>query len=102
MRPQYRWCAAEPCQNGATCEDGVISCVCAAGFTGEDCEVDIDECASSPCGNNANCVDLVDDYHCECAPGFVGQDCEVDADDAWMMTDRTRGLADGDPEHSGR
>ena len=34
-------CASDPCQNGATCTDGVngFSCSCAAGFSGELCEL---------------------------------------------------------------
>ena len=34
-------CASNPCQNGATCTDGVngFSCSCAPGFSGELCEL---------------------------------------------------------------
>ena len=30
-----------PCNNGGTCKDGVASytCICANGFTGQDCEI---------------------------------------------------------------
>ena len=33
-------CESDPCQNGATCVDGVNSytCICVKGFTGHDCE----------------------------------------------------------------
>ncbi|XP_072051919.1 uncharacterized protein [Amphiura filiformis] len=33
-------CDSDPCQNGATCEDGVDSytCVCTSGWTGDNCE----------------------------------------------------------------
>ena len=33
-------CASDPCENGATCVDGVkeYSCTCAAGYTGTNCE----------------------------------------------------------------
>jgi len=33
-------------------------CDCAAGYSGHDCEVNIDDCASSPCDNGATCIDL--------------------------------------------
>ena len=34
-------CASSPCQNGASCADGVAaySCVCPAGFYGARCEI---------------------------------------------------------------
>ena len=33
-------CASNPCQNGATCSDGVhsYSCLCNSGYTGSNCE----------------------------------------------------------------
>ena len=31
------------------------TCVCAAGWSGPDCVVDVDECASDPCVNGAVC-----------------------------------------------
>ena len=36
-------CASDPCQNGATCTDGIdsYSCSCAAGFSGSDCETGV-------------------------------------------------------------
>ena len=34
-------CAGEPCQNGGTCKDGLNDyiCMCAVGYTGENCSV---------------------------------------------------------------
>ena len=48
-----------PCQNGGNCSNGDPSqynCVCSPGFTGMECEEDIDECDMSPCGNNGTCI----------------------------------------------
>jgi len=33
-------------------------CDCAAGYSGHDCEVNIDDCASSPCQHGSTCTDL--------------------------------------------
>ena len=34
-------CASNPCQNGATCSDGIhsYSCLCNSGYTGSNCEI---------------------------------------------------------------
>ena len=42
-----------PILNIGTCVDQIngYKCQCQAGYTGMDCEVDIDECQSSPCIN---------------------------------------------------
>ena len=56
-------------------------CFCPAGFTGERCEINVDECASQPCYNGGTCVDSPQGYRCECAAGFTGLQCnEEDSD----------------------
>jgi hypothetical protein len=44
-----------------------------SGFTGANCEVDVDECDNFPC-EHGYCDNLLGDYECHCLPGFeVGQ-----------------------------
>jgi len=76
-------CESSPCQNGATCLDGVneFTCSCAAGFGGTVCDIDIDECGSSPCQNGATCLDGVNEFTCSCAAGFGGTVCDIDIDE---------------------
>ena len=68
-------CASEPCQNGATCQDGIdgYECDCAAGYEGVHCQTDTDECASDPCHNGATCNDEINGYTCTCAAGYAGK-----------------------------
>ena len=71
-------CASSPCKNGALCSDGVNShtCACVAGFSGTNCEINIDDCASSPCKNGALCSDGVNSHTCACVAGYSGDNCE--------------------------
>ena len=32
-----------------------FTCVCDGGYTGDSCEIDIDECATDPCYNGGTC-----------------------------------------------
>lgn len=64
-----------PCLNGALCIDGLnnYTCDCTdTGYTGPQCELNIDDCEGNPCTNGAQCVDAVKDYHCNCYPGYEG------------------------------
>ena len=53
------------------------SCQCKDGFTGEACDVNIDECASNPCKFGAKCEDLIAGYKCHCPSGKTGEDCST-------------------------
>ena len=54
-----------PCKNGAKCFSnnlGKRECHCPAGFTGEDCSIDVNECEigeRSPCEHNGKCINEV-------------------------------------------
>ncbi|XP_071505772.1 uncharacterized protein [Diadema antillarum] len=75
-------CDYEPCQNGAFCvNEGIdYSCTCQAGYSGKNCQMNIDECSSDPCANGATCSDFVDSFQCTCAPGYEGVNCENEID----------------------
>ena len=93
-------CAAAPCENGAACSHFLelvtggsdwraaptdwgtaegYTCSCQAGFSGTNCDADVDECGSSPCQNGGVCTDGSDAYTCACATYFSGDDCETEA-----------------------
>lgn len=42
-------CVKSPCRNGATCQNtnGSYRCACRTGFTGRNCDTDIDDCKPS-------------------------------------------------------
>ncbi|XP_071956600.1 uncharacterized protein [Antedon mediterranea] len=72
-----------PCQNGGACTDGVgtYTCSCVAGYSGTNCETNINECASSPCQHGGACNDGVNRYTCSCVAGSVGTHCETNIDE---------------------
>ncbi|XP_034008091.1 protein eyes shut homolog [Trematomus bernacchii] len=82
-------CLIKPnsCLNGATCittsqpsSPPRYTCKCPHGFTGTNCETEINECDSSPCQHNGTCSDLLGHHQCQCPAGFLGRNCEVDID----------------------
>ncbi|XP_070533401.1 uncharacterized protein [Ptychodera flava] len=71
-------CMENPCLNGATCYvvSNSSSCVCDAGFTGQNCEIVISNCLSDPCLNNGTCFDTQSGYVCACQDGYAGRNCD--------------------------
>ena len=74
-------CNSNPCVFGECVENlNFYTCVCNGGYTGADCDIDIDECASSPC-INGECANIIDSYVCVCPAGFTGTHCETNIDE---------------------
>ncbi|CAD5118429.1 DgyrCDS7137 [Dimorphilus gyrociliatus] len=74
-------CTSSPCQNNAVCEQkntGVgYECKCKPGYSGGNCQNNIDECAIKPCGRyGEKCEDLIADYKCTCQTGVTGKNCD--------------------------
>ncbi|KAK3597236.1 hypothetical protein CHS0354_004990 [Potamilus streckersoni] len=59
------------CGIGADRCDHKTGCLCKQGWTGIQCNQDIDECTSHPCiGVNSRCINTLGSYICDCLPGF--------------------------------
>lgn len=71
-------CLPNPCANGQCINvAGGYECRCAPGYTGTNCDVEIDECESNPCVHGV-CLDKVNAYECSCLPGLTGTNCDTD------------------------
>ena len=73
----YAECSLD-CQNEGRCAEvnGVHECACPEGYTGIECETDIDECESSPCVRGS-CDNKIKSYNCQCHPGYNGINCQI-------------------------
>ncbi|EDW19762.2 fat-like cadherin-related tumor suppressor homolog isoform X3 [Drosophila mojavensis] len=71
-----KFCTPNPCKNGGICEegDGVSHCMC-RGFTGPNCEMDVNECENQPCGNGATCINEAGSFRCICPSFLTGASC---------------------------
>ncbi|CAC5420580.1 Neurogenic locus protein delta,Protein eyes shut homolog,Neurogenic locus Notch protein,Neurogenic locus notch homolog protein 3,Protein eyes shut,Protocadherin Fat 4,Delta and Notch-like epidermal growth factor-related receptor,Delta-like protein C,Protein slit,Neurogenic locus notch homolog protein 1,Fibropellin-3,Protein crumbs homolog 2,Sushi, nidogen and EGF-like domain-containing protein 1,Protein jagged-1a,Sushi, von Willebrand factor type A, EGF and pentraxin domain-containing protein 1,Protein jag len=74
---------SNPCQYDGLCTDLVnaYNCTCLPGFTGANCQIDINECASDPCQHGGDCINLIDAYLCHCPLGYIGVNCQKDIDE---------------------
>ena len=74
------------CLDAKTDCDPVAGCTeCNEGFTGGDCQQDVDECTETPgiCGDNADCTNKYGFYTCICDYGYewVLDSCECKCDE---------------------
>ena len=56
-----------------------FKCVCAVGYTGRTCDVNINDCSPNPCNatGTKKCVDGINSYKCDCLKGYTGKFCKV-------------------------
>ncbi|XP_019643256.1 PREDICTED: LOW QUALITY PROTEIN: protein crumbs-like [Branchiostoma belcheri] len=80
-------CDPDPCQNNATCIDGIdkFVCNCTSGWQGVTCEEDINECNPSPCQHDSVCVNNDGSYDCFCRQGYHGKNCELDINECYSQ-----------------
>lgn len=43
------------------------------GYTGKDCETNINDCPGNLCQNGATCIDGMNTYTCHCPPSYTGK-----------------------------
>lgn len=57
-------------------------CTCYPGYTGIDCDINIDDCQAASCPGNSTCVDGINSFTCQCLEGYSGKNCTpIDVDD---------------------
>ena len=93
------------CQNGGSCVDLLgteTACICAAGFSGERCQEDINTfCQLDMCRNGGTCIEGRGTLTaCSCAPGYTGPTCETDLDYCLPSTCRNGGTCVEGPGRS--
>lgn len=67
-------------------------CFWCVGFTGTQCEINIDECENDPCLNGGTCLDMINGFKCSCPIGFTGTRCQTNIDDCMSMPCRNNGI----------
>ena len=87
-------CDNNPCQNGATCEDGFNQyfCRCRSGFMGQNCEQDVDECVQYQgtelgCQNGGTCLNIFGSFVCLCPANHQGLRCNIEFNDCHNVSD---------------
>ncbi|XP_068741511.1 uncharacterized protein [Montipora capricornis] len=70
-------CSSWSCNGNGKCmplyAENSYVCVCKTGFTGENCQNDIDECsAGNKCDLTALCTNTEGSYYCTCHEGYTG------------------------------
>ena len=75
-------CLFNPCLHGGTCVQNQLvnsdyTCQCSSGFTGSDCEININDCDQNSCLNSGTCLDGIGSHVCNCTQGITGNSCEI-------------------------
>ncbi|KAK3591032.1 hypothetical protein CHS0354_013096, partial [Potamilus streckersoni] len=73
------------CNNNGTCYNtpGSFNCKCYVGFTGNNCETDVDECKgpTNACSGHGICSNNLGSFICYCRDGYTGHICNTDVDE---------------------
>lgn len=73
-----RYCNPNPCLHGGVCEEGDSGPICKCrGFTGDRCEIDLNECErnNNLCSGGGTCVNEIGSYRCICPAASTGANC---------------------------
>ncbi|XP_059167899.1 delta-like protein B isoform X2 [Physella acuta] len=71
------YCKAQDTSTGHyTCQDGTGKKMCLPGWTGANCNEDIDECQQGFCKRGV-CTNLPGDVRCDCPEHYTGKDCSI-------------------------
>ncbi|XP_069122968.1 protein jagged-1-like [Argopecten irradians] len=81
-------CAA--INNSYCTPSGTVACL--PGFTGSDCNTDIDECQSNPCDHGGTCTNGNNSYTCVCPYGRTGPNCNIAVSTTQITTQFTTTL----------
>ncbi|RWS30688.1 cubilin-like protein [Leptotrombidium deliense] len=67
-----------PCVNGwcLILDNGGYNCSCYPGYTGDVCNVEINQCINDPCKNGATCIPIRNSFMCTCDVEWGGETCE--------------------------
>ena len=77
------FCFYVTCSGNGQCADGpnTFTCICYPGFTGNYCQLNINDCVGVNCSGNGVCVDGADSFTCSCNTGFTGDSCQTNIND---------------------
>jgi len=72
----FSHCASNPCIHGqCLSQKGGFECNCEQGFTGQNCDEEINHCDSNPC-SHGQCLKEIGSYQCTCEPNWYGKNCD--------------------------
>ena len=68
-------CKNFQCENNGICVNFIYEakCYCPDGYTGNQCQYEIDYCCEVECKNGWTCVNSKTGFTCECLQGFLGK-----------------------------